>query len=401
MREDQFRRRRRRKNEAEIAGIIGAINVRLAKEVGEIHPRLVAKLEDYKAAVDVLNAAHHLVRTALNHLVVFSLSVGPQVERRSLTKKILYFLGLLLATSLEVDFGFPGLRFALGHWGDLSNGNPFGDPTALLGAIGIAIASLFFGHLAGEQLARCERGTLSDPQPPDITEDVSLPLAVTDPHGAKLRGPNAVEDILTRSSQSGLDVPAEEDAGPEFPSIDELRRLSARYGRVFRDARRKRVRQMIAVLAIAAGCSLWGCNGIMRSAFLHQAAASQAGPQVTSILAVPQASANPTSSTAKLSGALEPAIIVGSEVIFLLVVLVTAATHSAVELREEDLNGSVKKFKRQRAGALKHAMKVIEEYDELRCKLAEKRVQAFEEESIAGAGSDGESDDDAAAGLGS
>lgn len=397
MPEDRFRARRRPTSDAGIAGIIGAINVRLAKEVGQIHPQLVAKFEDYKAAVDVLNAAHHLVRAALNHLAVFSWSVGPQVERRSRTKMGLYLVGLAFASALEVDFAFGGLRFAIGHFGDLPHGNPLADPTALLGAIAVAIASLFLGHLAGEQLARCERGTLSDPQSPDITEDVGLPLAVTDPYGAELRGPNAIEDILIRS---GEHAPAQESAGAESPGVA-AQALEARYGRVFRDARRKRVRQLIAFMAIVAGCSLWACNGIMRNAYLQQVASSQTGPQITSIAVAPQVSVNPTSSTSKLSGELEPAIVVGSEVIFLLVVLVVAAAQSAVQLREEDLRRSVTRFKRDRAKELKHAMKVIKEYDELRSRLAEKRVQAFEEENIAEANSDEEDSDEPAAGSGS
>jgi hypothetical protein len=72
-----------------------------------------------------------------------------------------------------------------------------------------------------------------------------------------------------------------------------------------------------------------------------------------------------------------------------------------VQLREEDLRRSVTRFKRDRAKELKHAMKVIKEYDELRSRLAEKRVQAFEEENIAEANSDEEDSDEPAAGSGS
>ena len=72
--------------------------------------------------IDALNAAHHDVRTALQHLHVFRRSVGAQSDRGSSSKKILDFLGLLFASALEVDFAFPGLRFAIGHFGDLPNG---------------------------------------------------------------------------------------------------------------------------------------------------------------------------------------------------------------------------------------------------------------------------------------
>ena len=397
---DRFRDRRRRntqagrKNkEAEIARIIGAINTRLASEFAKLHPLVAAELENYKAAVDTINAYHHLVRTALSDLVIFTQTLGAQVQRHSKMKKAMKAGGLAFATALEVDFAFPGLRFAIGHFGDLPGNNPLVDPMALLGAIALAVVSLFFGHVAGDHLARSERGVLSDPKKRNIREDIVPPLTVTDPHANVRLGSNPVEDILTgfqpdEKSPDALRLEASDNLETNQGADGD--RLQERHGRIFHDGRSKTEHWVLATLAIVAGCSLWGVNGIMRSAYLHQVAASQTAPQVTSIAAVPAATVNRTPTTSKLSGALEPAIIIGSEIVFLLVVFVTVSTRSAVSLREGDLKANVKTFQRGRRKALKDGTKVITKYEDLRSKLAEKRVRASEETAIAEADGDAE-----------
>ena len=192
-------------------------------------------------------------------------------------------------------------------------------------------------------------------------------------------------------------------AGAEQPLTGpEAARVAEHYQRLFRDARRKRVRQLVAGLAIVAGCSLWACNGVMRSAYLHQIASTQTGPQIQSIALAPARVATPGnsaagSSTSRLSSALEPAVIVGSEVIFLLILLVTAATHSAVGLREQ-ISANAAQLRRHRNRLLKRALPMIEQYDKVRSRVAEIRVQADQEERVASAGVEDEDDNESAAG---
>lgn len=365
----------RTESAASVEAQIAAINQKHAAAAKGFQPQLAAAFEEYKAAVDVLNAAHQRVRDAAADRVVFQRSLNAQVEQDPWHVSFFKLTGLLAVAGAEAMIAFPAMRFALGHLDNLPSNNPFKDPTALTASVGLAIASMEAAVAAARQISRAERGVIQEPTVADISDSAALPIGVTDPHGGALRLPNPVEEIAAES-QASDELPAPEMAWAE-DALDQANddRAKQRYGRLFRDGRTKMMRRLLAGGLVVCGLSLWAGNGVMRSEYLQGMASRPVAPSGSSILG---AVANP-GKTAADDTLLETAIIVGSVLLFAIVVLVIACSASAVTLRAKDLRRAEQQRIKERKKLLKSATKTIKRYEKLRSDLALVKARAKHE----------------------
>jgi hypothetical protein len=341
-----------------------AIDERIAKIVADTTPALSRARTGAIAAQLAVNTASQLARTASSHLIVFVASVGGMVHRQGFWIRSALAAGLVLITGAETMLGFPGIRFALGHDGDITN--PLQDPVALIAATGFAIASLKLAVSAASEWKAADRGVMLEPEPAEPIVDGRMPHVVLDPDAAALLPPSELAPLIADGNGAPV-VALHGDASDADASADADRR---RYGHVLRDSVTRRARLLHAGSMVLLGVLLWGFNGYLRAEYADRVFSHGTTAQVVGLGMTGANTATPPSTPPGL----ELILIALGIVFFVAMVLVAGKSRCALAQRERALEQARDRRRKELDQAIENALDAIGTFEEQRGKVEHARL---------------------------
>jgi hypothetical protein len=296
-------------------------------------------------------------------------AVGAQAIAPSRLKKIMISVILAITAVAEANLAFPGIRFSLGHLGNINS--PFADPLSLVVALIIGLASVAIAHFAGNQFSWSERSLMKEPEEPEIHHHHRTPLAVhADESGdARVLEASPLGDFSGRVNTDPLADPLEDSLPPsaEVLAEEEHRHQEAkrRLDHVLRGGRSRGLSRKIGLGLVAFGIGLWTVNGIMRVSYLSHIHPNTA-PTTSGILGSAAPPAHPAS---LVSGSTEVAIILFSILLFLASVGIVFAMFSPAQLRGEELLRHAETEKKRLLKTIEAFEKRIRDHEEVKSKV--------------------------------
>jgi|GEM_PF-4927187 len=301
-------------------GELHAVDEAYAKTLGDVAPELAPTTEAAKAAYAAINTAHKLFRDAASDLVVFTRAAGAQVERLSIWSRGAIALALIAITLGEIALGFPGLRYALGHHGEIDS--PLEDPLALVATTAFGLLSLKLAGATAREWMGAGRGVLHDPVPGVLSSASGSLQVLLDGDGRQLLPESP---LATTTGASAASTPAAASEGDDG--------LTTRFEHVLHDDVRRRSRLRRAGVLAAVGIALWSANGYMRSQYVSAVGSRPVVTTVTGIGVTPTASSRPDTHDPVLE-----LVLVGLGILFFVgMILVSTRGESALAQRERAL----------------------------------------------------------------
>ena len=334
-------------------------------------PEYAATRQHVIAAYAVLNAAHKLFRESAADVIAFMRACGAQVDRPAWWQRILSGGSLGVITLAETALAFPGIRYALGHEGDIEL--PWEDPLALVASAGLALASLKLAKSASREWMAADRATLHEPVQAAVSVDPRVPDALLDGDAGRL-----VPESLLAGGEPGATVVAlpARDPGKAEEAVQ------ARFGHVVRDSVRRRSRLTRFAAMAGVGVLLWAGNGSMRAQYVATSPERDPFGQVTGLGVAPVAPAEAPGTW----GGLELVLIGLGVAFFVAMILISTTGQSALVQREGALRRTRDDRLKELAKAVKVTRAAIVAFEEQRSIVEYAETNARTRRGIAAAG---------------